>query len=272
MEISKISFFEHFLLKKFPKIKEQISFDFFKYKYVKVKINNKLLMVWQLDRFDFDISYINKIYFIDKLNQKEETIFKKNNINTLKFIYEVKDNNMNNLTSYGFYKKDANIIMTLNLKGKKFPLKHDNVSFRQFIKGKDDRLRCDIQNEVFYETDRIPLSPRDIAYEYNKNFFIEDMAKFITLNGEDIGYGQVLILDGNYTIANLGILKKYQGKGYGKELLRLLLNEAKEMGIDKVLVTILLDNIASQAVAIANGGVVTERTDERVFIWIDTKK
>ena len=69
-----------------------------------------------------------------------------------------------------------------------------------------------------------------------------------------------------------GIAKPYRGKGYGKELLRLLLNEAKGMGIDKVLVTILLDNIASQAVAIANGGVVTERTDERVFIWIDTKK
>lgn len=69
-----------------------------------------------------------------------------------------------------------------------------------------------------------------------------------------------------------GIAPAFRGKGYGKELLRLLLNEAKEMGIDKVLVTILLDNIASQAVAIANGGVVAERTDERVFIWIDTKK
>lgn len=69
-----------------------------------------------------------------------------------------------------------------------------------------------------------------------------------------------------------GIAPAFRGKGYGKELLRLLLNEAKEIGIDKVLVTILLDNIASQAVAIANGGVVTERTDERVFIWIDTKK
>ena len=69
-----------------------------------------------------------------------------------------------------------------------------------------------------------------------------------------------------------GIAPAFCGKGYGKELLKLLLNEAKEMGIDKVLVTILLDNIASQAVAIANGGVVTERTDERVFIWIDTKK
>ena len=43
-----------------------------------------------------------------------------------------------------------------------------------------------------------------------------------------------------------GIAPAFRGKGYGKELLRLLLNEAKEMGIDKVLVTILLDNIASQ--------------------------
>lgn len=32
-----------------------------------------------------------------------------------------------------------------------------------------------------------------------------------------------------------GIAPAFRGKGYGKELLRLLLNEAKEMGIDKVL-------------------------------------
>lgn len=86
-----------------------------------------------------------------------------------------------------------------------------------------------------------------------RNFLTEALRKV----GGNIGYG---------------IAPAFRGKGYGKELLRLLLNEAKEMGIDKVLVTILLDNIASQAVAIANGGVVTERTDERVFIWIDTKK
>ena len=86
-----------------------------------------------------------------------------------------------------------------------------------------------------------------------RHFLTEELRKA----GGNIGYG---------------IAPAFRGKGYGKELLRLLLNEAKEMGIDKVLVTILLDNIASQAVAIANGGVVTERTDERVFIWIDTKK
>ena len=87
-------------------------------------------------------------------------------------------------------------------------------------------------------------------------------------DGIPVGFGSVR----HFLTEALRIAPAFRGKGYGKELLRLLLNEAKEMGIDKVLVTILLDNIASQAVAIANGGVVTERTDERVFIWIDTKK
>ena len=63
----------------------------------------------------------------------------------------------------------------------------------------------------------------------------------------------------------------YRGKGYGKELLRLLLQKANEMGIGKVLLTIRLNNAASQAVAFANGGAVTDRTDERLLIWIDTK-
>ena len=68
------------------------------------------------------------------------------------------------------------------------------------------------------------------------------------------------------------IAPAHRGKGYGKELLRLLLREANKMGIEKALVTIRLDNLASQAVAFANGGVVTDRTDERVLVWIDTKK
>ena len=69
-----------------------------------------------------------------------------------------------------------------------------------------------------------------------------------------------------------GIAPQYRGKGYGKEILRLLLQEAHELGIEKALVTIQLDNMASQAVALANGGVIAGRTDDRVLIWIDTKK
>ena len=67
-----------------------------------------------------------------------------------------------------------------------------------------------------------------------------------------------------------GIAPQYRGKGYGKELLRLLLIEAKKIGLEKVLITIHSDNIASQKVALANGGVITEKTEERVYIWIES--
>ncbi len=69
-----------------------------------------------------------------------------------------------------------------------------------------------------------------------------------------------------------GIAPQFRGKGYGNEILRLLLNKAYEIGIEKVLVTVHLDNVASQTVALANGGVIAERTDERVLIWINAKK
>ena len=69
-----------------------------------------------------------------------------------------------------------------------------------------------------------------------------------------------------------GIAPQFRGNGYGNEILRLLLKKADEIGLEKVLVTVDLDNIASQAIALANGGVITGRTDESVLIWIDTKK
>lgn len=68
------------------------------------------------------------------------------------------------------------------------------------------------------------------------------------------------------------IAPQYRGRGYGKELLRLLLREAHALGIGRALVTIRLDNLPSRAVALANGGVITDRTNERVLIWIDTGK
>ena len=67
-----------------------------------------------------------------------------------------------------------------------------------------------------------------------------------------------------------GIAPAYRGKGYGKELLRLLLKEAKRRGIDEALVTVHLDNLPSQAVALANGGVIVDKNDERVYIRIRT--
>lgn len=50
------------------------------------------------------------------------------------------------------------------------------------------------------------------------------------------------------------IRKKYWGKGYGTLQLKLLLEKAKELGIEKVLVTCDVDNIASSRVMEKNSG------------------
>ena len=59
-----------------------------------------------------------------------------------------------------------------------------------------------------------------------------------------------------------------RGKGYGKEQLRLVLKEAKKLGLTKVLITANNDNKASIAVALANGGVIERVSEEEHYIWI----
>ena len=98
---------------------------------------------------------------------------------------------------------------------------------------------------------------------------------WLYVDGKPVGFGSVrhFLTDalreagGNI---GYGIAPKYRGKGYGKELLRLLLEQANQIGIDKALVTINLNNIASKSVALANGGVIAGQTDKRMFVWIDT--
>lgn len=60
----------------------------------------------------------------------------------------------------------------------------------------------------------------------------------------------------------------HRGKGYGKALLRLLLEEARRMGItEEILVTVYPGNIPSRRVAEANGGQLRRETEERVYYW-----
>ncbi len=74
-----------------------------------------------------------------------------------------------------------------------------------------------------------------------------------------------------------------RGKGYGKEILRLGLEECKKLGIDMVLVTCKDSNTASRKCIIANGGKLedkrqikdTQNKDNGVIIeryWINLKE
>ncbi|MBQ8311807.1 MAG: GNAT family N-acetyltransferase [Clostridia bacterium] len=61
-----------------------------------------------------------------------------------------------------------------------------------------------------------------------------------------------------------------RNRGYGKLLLKGMLREARQKGIDRVLVTIHNDNVASIRVALGCGGVIEQITEERHLIWLDT--
>lgn len=64
------------------------------------------------------------------------------------------------------------------------------------------------------------------------------------------------------------VASDHRGKGYGKELLHLLLAEARRMGItEELLVTVYPDNAASRRVAEANGGQLRRITEERAYYW-----
>ena len=60
-----------------------------------------------------------------------------------------------------------------------------------------------------------------------------------------------------------------RGKGYGRLLLRLLLEPARALGIGRVLITVRNHNAASVRVSLANGGVIERVGAERHYIWID---
>lgn len=52
-----------------------------------------------------------------------------------------------------------------------------------------------------------------------------------------------------------------RGKGYGKEMLRLNIQNARKLGIEKMLVTCNADNLASEKTILANGGVFEKTID-----------
>ncbi len=67
-----------------------------------------------------------------------------------------------------------------------------------------------------------------------------------------------------------GIAPAYRGKGYATEMLRLVLKEAKALGIEEALVTINPDNLASRRVAEKCGGVLQDENDGHCRYWIQT--
>ena len=96
---------------------------------------------------------------------------------------------------------------------------------------------------------------------------------FLYVDGIPVGTGSIrhFLTD---ALRNVGghigyaISPKYRNHGYGKEILKNLILEARKLGIKDILVTTNINNYASQKVVLSNGGIETNRNEERAYFWI----
>lgn len=117
-----------------------------------------------------------------------------------------------------------------------------NISFSIYNSKKDAKVRCFIQNSIFKDDSRIPLSVEDIHFDEKQDYYLKDLSVFIRYGNNPIGYGQIIYTRGMYLIVNFGILEPYRGKGYGAALICNLIQLAKKKGIDDIYIRVDFNN------------------------------
>ncbi len=112
------------------------------------------------------------------------------------------------------------------------------------------------------------------ATELQDNWKVPTTTYWLYVNGNPVGMGKIrhfltdkLMEEGGN--AGYAIRHGERNKGYGTILLKMLTEEALEIKIDRLLLTIRNNNIGSIKVALKNNGVIEKVNAERHYIWID---
>ena len=114
-------------------------------------------------------------------------------------------------------------------------LYHDtNITFDKVNIKNDALLRCDIQNRIFKDIDRVPIDVEDIENDFKQDYYIEDLAIFMKIDNNVVAYGQIIYTRKMFTVVNFGVIDTYRGKSLGKILLDYLINKAKDKNISEL--------------------------------------
>lgn len=196
----------------------------------------ELIDEYTLSYFDNDILYYEAIDSIENTLILNELGFKKENYTLLLKM---------NITNYD----NKEMILYLdNEYLNKFTNKinentNNTLSLRKLSIGKDEILRCNIQNDIFSQWSRRPLTIDDIYADMTQDYFLRDLCFFGMINKEYIGYGQIIFNRNMYTIVNFGIVNKYRGMGLSKIFLNKIIIAAKDYGIEELYIRVDSNNI-----------------------------
>lgn len=187
------------------------------------------------------MTFLEKLSLIKSIDIKKISFL---NINALKIhrLSRTKVNFIINKLKVKITKKE--ILMKMKTDAFYKITNENNIMFKHFKEGEDEELRCKIQNSVFYDKNRIPLSISDISDEEYEDYYINNFGVFICRNdGQAVGYGQIILNKNAHTIVNLGILEPYRHKGYGELLIKYLIELCYKNSITNVYIRVERENV-----------------------------
>lgn len=224
-------------------------YKFFLKKFVRLlRYNNKYIGYIWIDPQSTKSLRINDIYikeeYFDLIDRYSLIILKARLIVTE--VYE------NKYTTYlmnklNFSRYKTTNLMSYDVTNKLDEKLSDGISFKVYNAKEDRKIRCYIQNSVFRNESRIPLTTSDIEFDEKQEYYINDYCIFIELNNTPIGYGQIVFNRGVYFIVNIGILNQYRNNGYAHLLLSKIINMAYSDDIKKLYIRVENDNINAKS-------------------------
>lgn len=209
--------------------------------------------------------YIRKEY----MNMECKTIFSLFNTSSNFYLDgKVTSSTSDFLEEIGFIRRNGTYEMSFLLNNYVEEPSKDNIEFIPFQKGKNENLRCELQNQIFFEIGRRPLTVKDIIIDEMQDYFVEDWCIFLKYENNFVGYGQIIIIDSIPLIVNFGILEAYRGRGLAEELLNHLLNILYKAGYDKVRIKVDISNTGAYMLYKKMGFI----RDDVYFTWHYVKK
>jgi ribosomal protein S18 acetylase RimI-like enzyme len=208
------------------------------------------------DAFLVNSLYVDKKYMNTNCSELLK-VFKPGT--TLYFDGKLSDDASCLLAQLGFEEKSTTYELKLNLISKLQESISKDLNFVTFKKGRHEKIRCDIQNSVFFNFEREPLTIQDILVDEMQDYYVNEWCIFIKYNNDYAGYGQIIMHNFTPLIVNFGVKKEYRRRGLGEQLLTHLLNVLIDSEYKEVKIKVNADNLAAYELYKKRGFILTDQ-------------
>lgn len=160
-------------------------------------------------------------------------------INTSSIKYIMKNNSFIEIKNVLLMKKSLSLITNFNM------LLDKNLEFKRFRQNKDEHLRSTLQNSIFYNKNRVPLTEADIFFDESQEYYLDEFSVFLYYKNLAIGYAQIIKKENCFFLVNFGVKKDFRKNNFGNYLLNYMCNLAYQNEIKELYINVNTDNLVA---------------------------